>query len=136
VKRADYSPAEVRLTCELHSMAEIQIFLHALQCVDELQLRRGKYPSMYEAGVVHYQREKRGHEEWQTARDMMRTHQGDCEDLAAWRAAELRASGVDKAATAIIKRIHTGLIHCLVRRGDGTIEDPSKRLGMGRNRKG
>jgi hypothetical protein len=34
-------------------------------------------------------------------------------------------------ARAVILDIRPGLKHCVVRRADGTIEDPSKRLGMG-----
>jgi hypothetical protein len=72
----------------------------------------------------------------------------NCEDLAAWRAGELRAAGVKAdpvlkwrwvdrrealAAGLPIKGDADGLwlVHCLVRFPDGTIEDPSKILGMG-----
>ena len=53
---------------------------------------------------------------------------GDCEDLAAWRVAELRMQG--ERATPWIIRPHPRMFHVQVRRGNGVIEDPSKQLGM------
>lgn len=120
---------KVILTCKLLSLREIQIFLFALQRVCESQLSSQPFPPLYESGV-RYQREPRGQENWQTCKETMRLRTGDCEDLAAWRAAELRVSGADTAALAVIMRVRPGLIHCLVRRGNGVLEDPSKRLGM------
>jgi len=123
------TPVRVRLSCRLVSMREIQLFLFALQKLCELQLRSQPLPPLYASGV-RYQREPRGQEDWQSARETYKRRAGDCEDLAAWRAAELRVSGYDPRATAIIKRIRPGLIHCLVLRGNGMLEDPSKVLGM------
>lgn len=120
---------KVVLSCKLLSMREIQIFLFALQQVCETQLRASPLPPLYQSGV-RYEREPRGQENWQTCHETLKRKAGDCEDLAAWRAAELRVTGADPAAVAIIKRIRPGLIHCLVRRGNGHLEDPSKILGM------
>lgn len=58
---------------------------------------------------------------------------GDCDDLAPWRCAELIHEG--EAAKIRIQwkaRPDTGqkYFHIVVRRADGTIEDPSARLGM------
>jgi hypothetical protein len=58
----------------------------------------------------------------------MRRGGGDCEDLATWRAAELRAVG--EPARVIVYRSAPSVLHAVVRRGDGRIEDPSRRLGM------
>lgn len=52
----------------------------------------------------------------------------DCDDLAPYLAAELICAGENARPYAI--RSSTGW-HCLVRRADGTIEDPSRVLGMG-----
>lgn len=75
----------------------------------------------------------------------------NCEDLAAWRAAELRVAGFDCEPVlkwqwiprdqmlaagypaAHVPRKGVWLVHCLVRYPDGQIEDPSKILGMGGN---
>jgi hypothetical protein len=85
----------------------------------------GGFPSLYRSGVV-YRREQPGREEWQTAIDLLRGLAGDCEDLAAYRAAELRCEG--EPATVAIKRTKRGSYHAVVRRADGTYEDPSRIL--------
>jgi len=107
---------------------ELEALLEGLVQLDVSQLRRGLCPPLYQANV-RYQREPRGREKWQTARKTFALHTGDCEDLAAYRAADLRVVGIQ--AKAIIKDIRPGLKHALVRYPDGTIEDPSRRLGMG-----
>lgn len=117
------------LTIALGSLTSVQVFLNALQLVDQGQLRSARYPSLYASGV-RYQREPAGEEDWQTVSVTYRRKTGDCEDLAAWRAAELVVSGEDTKARAVLKRIRPGLIHCIVRRGNGQYEDPSKLLGM------
>lgn len=59
----------------------------------------------------------------------MRDGYGDCEDLAAARVAELRVKAGIKAVPWLKKK---GKIwHVLVRYPDGTLEDPSRKLGMG-----
>lgn len=52
----------------------------------------------------------------------------DCGPLACWRAAELQARG--ERARAVPVRMNNRLMHVVVRRGDGRIEDPSRLLGM------
>lgn len=87
-------------------------------------------PELYESGVV-YRREPEGREWWETASDMLQVakdRSGDCEDLAAYRAAELRLyDGEDDAHVAII-RTSRGSFHCIVIREDGSEEDPSLTL--------
>lgn len=58
--------------------------------------------------------------------------EGDCDDVAPWRAAELIVYGRGRYpnAVAVSKRSPGIGYHVLVERGDGTTEDPSKRLGM------
>lgn len=53
----------------------------------------------------------------------------DCDDIAPWRAAELRLAG--EHARAIPVRSPEVGWHIVVRRGDGSMEDPSRVLGMG-----
>jgi hypothetical protein len=64
----------------------------------------------------------------------MRAGRGvDCKVLAAWRAAELRVRGGEQAARCVWTRHETRqevVYHVRVQRADGTIEDPSARLGM------
>ncbi len=60
---------------------------------------------------------------------------GDCDDLVAWRIAELREQGI-KAQARIYWRLHQlqrgpmRLFHVEVRHPDGDIEDPSRLIGM------
>lgn len=84
-------------------------------------------PSLYRSGV-RYRREPR--EVWKHWVDTLADGWGDCEDLAAWRAAELRASGVDPKASVTTYKSAPRTWHAVVVRGDGQIEDPSRKLGM------
>lgn len=86
------------------------------------------FPPLYEAGVK-YTREPEGSEVWQTWRFVFATKKADCEDLSGARTAELWAAG-ETAARPTVKRISPRLRHIMVRRADGTIEDPSLILGM------
>lgn len=86
----------------------------------------GSIPPLYRSGV-RYRRE-RGREEWRDAPEVARSGYGDCEDLAAYRVGELLAAG--EAARAHVYRAAPGLWHVVVKRGDGSIEDPSRKLGM------
>lgn len=89
-------------------------------------------PLLYDSGV-RYHREPRGQEEWQDIPLCLQLKNGDCEDLASWRAAELRHQGT--YAKAHLKWFHDRasnltLFHVQVKLPDGSIEDPSKKLGM------
>lgn len=92
-----------------------------------LDLLRNKLPPLYSAGV-RYTRESSGAERWQLPSETARRGLGDCEDLAVWRVAELRAQG--EPAKLLLSKSGPRLWHALVRRGNGTTEDPSARLGM------
>jgi len=95
-------------------------------------------PELYESGIV-YRREPAGREWWETASDLLgllcppnekcgvTDRSGDCEDLAAYRAAELRYFDGEHAVVRI-GRTDRGNFHCVVERADGTFEDPSLRL--------
>lgn len=91
-------------------------------------------PNLYESGV-RYRREPVGQEDWDDTVELYRIGYGDCEDLSATRAAELRVRhGI--AARPIVKgpkRLPNGLMlyHIQVQLPDGSIEDPSVKLGMG-----
>lgn len=102
----------------------LRSLLSGLVRESEAQMRAGSIPPLYRSGVV-YRREPRGVEVWQTAAVTARLGRGDCEDLAIYRAAELRRAGV--AAEAVVVRTRTrGQLHALVRYPDGAIEDPSR----------
>lgn len=106
---------------------EIEDLLTGLVKLNLGQLRRGLCPPLYQAGV-RYKRELPTRERWQTALETYQLRTGDCEDLASYLAASLQLVGKDCRAAVI--DIRPGLKHCVVLFPDGTIEDPSKKLGM------
>ena len=64
-------------------------------------------------------------------------HKGDCDDLAPWRTAELilginNRGRRDRKARAFSLRSPGIGWHIKVRHGNGKVEDPSRRLGMGK----
>jgi hypothetical protein len=88
-------------------------------------------PGLYQSGVV-YKREPPGEEVWQDIPTMLRTMNGDCEDLACWRVAELRVKHGIRAKPHLSYRKdgHIYKYHVTVKLPNGQIEDPSRRLGM------
>lgn len=106
---------------------EIEDLLTGMVKLNLGQLRRGLCPPLYQAGV-RYKREPPRRERWQTALETFQLKTGDCEDLACYLAASLQLVGRDCRAAVI--DIRPGLKHCIVMFPDGSIEDPSKKLGM------
>lgn len=102
--------------------------LEGLSRVAEEEVAAGGLPPLYRSGV-RYRRE-RGTEDWLTPRQVAAVGAGDCEDLAAWRVGELRATGTDPDARVIVRQTGPRTLHALVARGDGRLEDPSAVLGM------
>jgi hypothetical protein len=115
--------------------SDLQLLGHLLglavvSYIDLLEAARAgtPYPPLYSTGVK-YTREPGGAEIWQTWRFVYSTKKADCEDLACARTAELWADG-ETAARPEVRRITERLRHIVVRRADGTMEDPSLILGM------
>jgi hypothetical protein len=122
----------VRITLDIRaSRRQLTAALQGLVLVDAVQLADGAFPTLYDSGV-RYEREV-GRECWQTIEQVYQAGVGDCEDLAAWRAAELLRDGVVCRAEVI--RTGPRLWHAIVRFPDNTIEDPARILGMGRRRR-
>lgn len=115
----------------------LTIMLDALVAWDSIVIARDRLPDLYQSGM-RYQREdyESVHpEDWRDPRAMMRAGGGDCEDLAAWRCADLLRAG-ERARPVFVERprLKGGgrLFHILVQRADGSLEDPSRILGMTR----
>jgi hypothetical protein len=122
----------------------IRPILEALVVIDQLYLRTHRCPPLYRSGV-RYREEppnhaKLGHEasaakveDFSAIPAILERGWGDCDDLSPWRVAELREAG-EPARIRIQWKRHpeTGqkFYHVLVRRADGSIEDPSLKLGM------
>lgn len=113
----------------------IDTALAGLQALAEQEIATGAIPPIYSSGV-RYRREPPGSERWQLPSQTLSKGEGDCEDLASWRAAELRVSGEDPYARAVVVRSGPRTWHAVVRRGDGSYEDPSAALGMTRTESG
>lgn len=84
-------------------------------------------------GIV-WKEEPPGDEHFDHAGVVMRRRWGDCDDLAPWHAASLRHTGEDENARAIVRRSGPHRWHAIVQRGDGSIDDPSRWAGMGKNK--
>lgn len=126
---------------------EIRAWLRALVVLDraliELARRRGcPYPSLYASGV-RYQPEPRASslataaqsvEDFAPVPVVLSRGWGDCDDLAAWRCAELQADGYSAdvdvretpRSTPAARRWHI-----VVALPTGATEDPSARLNRG-----
>lgn len=111
--------------------------LDALVAVDRLWLQMyPEAPWLYESGVRYVYKDPIEAAAWQDIPNTLDKGFGDCKDFAAWRVAELlERVGVD-ATPAIQWRLVDGSwrLHALVRLSDGSLEDPSKLLGMGDDR--
>jgi hypothetical protein len=87
-------------------------------------------PRLYGGGFV-YRREPPGREWWESVADVLGVvaqRGGDCEDLSAYRAAELRVFEGDPDARVKVVKTRRETFHAIVEHGDGTIEDPSRIL--------
>lgn len=110
--------------------------IRTLVALNRLWLRfHPETKTLYESGVF-YRREMPGREEWFGIPAVIEQGWADCEDLAAWRVAELLEgkSGYDPDAKPWFRVRKIGDSyrgHVIVKRGDGSFEDPSIVLGMG-----
>lgn len=98
--------------------------LNALARVNALWLKHHGGPRLYKSGLVY--RRERGSETWQAIPAALRSKMVDCDDAAAYRAGELLHQG--ERAKVVIYRTGPRAYHAVVRRADGSIEDPSKIL--------
>lgn len=138
--------------------APIIIALEAMTAVNLWHIRRAMrrfqqgignlIMPLYQTGV-RYKEDPPGREDWRDLYGVLQRGTADCDQLCTWRAAELRAAGIN--AEPVIKWQHIprdmalqlgypsnivpagglSMVHVLVRWPNGYIEDPSKILGMG-----
>lgn len=110
--------------------------LNSLVKVNRQYIRTHTCPRIYDSGV-RYQEEPAGTtEEFAAIPVILSRGWGDCDDLAPWRVAELREQGEDARIRIQWKQLPQGkLYHIVVRREDGSVEDPSALLGMYQPRK-
>src|SRR5258706_3949910 len=107
--------------------------LESVTRLNESLIQRGEVPT-FTQGLHHgvkWKPEPPGQEHFDHAGVVMKRKWGDCDDLAPWQAATLRHSGEDPGAFAVAQRSGPKRWHAVVQRSDGSIDDPSKRAGMG-----
>lgn len=133
MKTIDFAaPLFTSPAAKIASEGVLRLLLEALTQANQIWLsEHPDTPSLYGSGV-RYAREPIGREVWQGIAAASRAGLADCEDLACWLAAEYRARGV-AARPVFYSRLRGGLLvyHIVTMLPDGTIEDPSRRLGMG-----
>lgn len=94
------------------------------------------FPPLYEAGVRYLRDADRRTQQspdselWLTIPDAAHLGGADCKVLAAWRVAELQEAGENASCLLIPPKRGGRVWHVVVQRADGTVEDPSKLLGM------
>ena len=128
-------PHRLALIGYFRTTHDIDYWLDVLTAANVVSMRRKPRAPLYESGV-RYQQEKRGpdgmrREEWLIVGELYRRGVGDCEDLGCARAGELQVQGERAYARAFPRRDRKPGWHIKVVRGDGSIEDPSRILGMG-----
>jgi hypothetical protein len=118
------------------TIGELEGLVFGLAAQDYAQMAdpelRGSIAPLY-SGRIRYKREPLRRENWQSAVETTELGYGDCEDLAAYRVAELRSRGI--LAFPVVKQINPTLRHVILRYLDPVtkqwvFEDPSAKLGM------
>ena len=112
----------------------VELLIEALATANMAEMRANPFPTLA-TGAIRYDLEE-SQELFDDATLVLSRRSGDCDDLAAYRLAELWIEG-DHGARAHVRwqadptnQIPWGF-HAMVRRGNGQIEDPSVKLGMG-----
>lgn len=107
--------------------------LESVTRLNEKQLAQKQVPYFGEAvrRGVRWRPEPPGQEHFDHAAKVVSRGWGDCDDLAPYHAATLRHTGEDPEAFAFARRSGPKRWHAVVRRGDGSVDDPSKTAGMG-----
>jgi len=133
-------PPALSIVLPYEGPEDIRFALDLATLVALRERRSGVAPPLYQAGV-RYRRDRactgalrnvRGAcEPFKSPTEVIRAGRvGDCDDLAPWRAADRILAGDSLARAFPVVSPGVGW-HILVRCGDGSIEDPSRRLGMG-----
>lgn len=124
------------------SQESLQFALDAMLGFNELWLRRHGGPRLYDAGVVYatepaHGRSVAGNEERiASIPEVLSLGWGDCDDLACYLAAERRVyDGIGARPKVVLEGIGpdgSHHWHVVVVHPDGSLEDPSVMLGMGK----
>lgn len=105
--------------------------LEGVTRLNEELISSGSVPTFRQSvDHVRWQPEPPGAEHFDHAAMVESRGWGDCDDLGPWHAASLRVTGEDPEAKAVVRKSGHKRWHCVVRRSDGTIDDPSREAGM------
>lgn len=108
---------------------QVTVLLRALTALNMLWLRAHPRAPLLSKSGVKYKSQPVGCEHFRTIPAILAAGSGDCDQLAPWRAAELRVRyGI--RATPEVRRMGKNLWHVYVRYPDGRVEDVSAALGM------
>jgi len=121
----------LRVAFELDAVKtpQISILVRSLCALNVLYLRQHPHaPPLYATGV-RYRTQPGGVERFRTIPQVLEAGEGDCDQLAPWRAAELRVRHGIKA-TPEVRQMGPNLWHVYVRLPNGRVEDVSAHLGM------
>jgi hypothetical protein len=101
-------------------------------------IKSGKVPDIrdvIEAGKVRWKPEPKGDEHFDDAKTVIARGWGDCDDLAPWLAATLRATGEAPNAYPYVYQSGPRRWHAVVDDGHGKMLDPSRWAGMGKGKR-
>jgi hypothetical protein len=122
----------LRLQIAAATGRDLGVALAGLCAMNMALMAEHPVPPLYQSGV-RYRRERP--DTWSTVDIVLARGVGDCEDLTAYRVAELRLTGEDPGARGEVVEVRPRKWHARVRRSDGSVEDPSAKLGMHRRRR-
>lgn len=108
----------------------VRAALHLLEALVEINLlimSEQRIPHLYESGIK-YRQEPPGPERFDNCARVIKRGWGDCDDLAAWRVAELRRAGETGAKCKVVWQSGHRRYHAQVERADGTTEDPCRTM--------
>jgi len=107
--------------------------LEAAVAINRAIMSSQDVPLLYDS-QIRFQREpdglvKQGIEQFDNVLTVLARGHGDCDDLVAWRVAELRERD-EPATVRVVWPKGTRRFHAQVRRADGSYEDPSRILTL------
>lgn len=129
---------EADLRLDHRALGHLLVALVGIDC--DYLIAHPEVPELYDPrlGVRYTMAYERAGEEFADVPTVLRRRAGDCDDLACFRVAELRVRHRILARPYFVHRYEPGsrrpVYHVMVELPDGTIEDPSRRLGMGGTR--
>ena len=102
--------------------------MEALVQINKMYLLMNKVPMLYDTNVIY---KIEAGEIWKDIFNILKDGNGDCEDLACWRIAELQLAGISARPYIKWRKVGgTWIYHALCWTPGNKIEDPSLALGM------